>query len=217
MKLVQSPAIKIDNLTVRFGAKTVIEQFSLELMSGSSTTLLGCSGSGKSTILRCILGFAIPTVGTIHVMDQKITGNTIWHIRTHLAYVAQEPQFQPGTVKMILQRPLSYRNNNHLLKNLNRVTEMFHQFHLPTSLLDEEIGQLSGGEKQRIAIISALLLDRSILILDECTSALDKVSKKAVVDYLFFQKEMTILTASHDQDILNSSDQIIEIYSGCQK
>ncbi len=207
-------AIKIDNLTVKFDGRTVIERFSLSLAFGDKVTLTGRSGSGKSTILRSILGFKEPDGGSIAIEGEPVTGTSIWRLRTHLAYVAQEPDLGPGQVRQVLERPFAYHVNARLWGNLSRVPELFYRFMLPAEMMDKDIVALSGGERQRVAIVSAILLHRSIILLDEASSALDKTARQAVADFFRSQDGLTVLSVAHDPEGFSFSDDVIELPGG---
>ncbi len=211
------PAIQLDAVTVRFNDKTVLERFSMSVEPGQKVTLTGRSGAGKSTVLRCILGFVVPDEGVITVGGERLTGATVWKIRRRLAYVAQEPLLGSGTVNEILKRPFSYKANVHLRDNLSRLPELFDRFCLEKRLLDENVNRLSGGEKQRVAIISALLLDRSIFLLDEVTSALDPESRQIVVDYFCSNGAYTVVSVSHEAERSCFTDQIIVLTGQAEK
>jgi len=209
--LKQNTAIGIDKLTVWFDNRCVIDEFSLCLAPGEKVILTGRSGSGKSTILRCVLGFVVPEKGSIHIAGEPVTGESIWRLRTRIAYVAQEPDLGVGQVREILERPFAYRTNYHLKGNLARLPELFERFLLPAELLDKDITDLSGGEKQRVGLVSAILLDRPIFLLDEASSAMDKSSRQVMREYLYSDSEITVLSVSHDPEEHSCSDRIVEL------
>ena len=163
-------ALEIDRLTVRFDGRTVIDGFSLALAHGERAVITGDSGTGKSTVLRCILGFVSSFEGRILVDGESVGASSIWKLRLRMSYVTQEPQLGTERVKDVLERPFRYRANTGLRSNLSRVPELFDRLLLSTDLLDKEMAVLSGGEKQRVAIAAALLLGRRTLLLDEATS-----------------------------------------------
>jgi putative ABC transport system ATP-binding protein len=207
-------AIHIEDLTVRFGGKTVLDRFSLRMEAGEKATLTGRSGSGKTTVLRCLLGFVVPDAGTIRIDSEELTPRSVWRLRAKLAYVAQEPDLGEGTAREVLERPFDYHANAHLRGNLARTDELFKRFLLPMSLLDEDVTDLSGGEKQRVAIVSAMLLDRRIILLDEASSALDKAAEKAIADFLRARKDLTVLSVSHNPDGFGFGGRLIELPGG---
>lgn len=187
----------LNNLTVDFEHVTLFRGVSLSLKAGDKVTLSGPSGSGKSTLLRCIIGF-VPFEGTICLNSEPLTAQSVWRLRQKIAYVAQEPDLGPGTVREALARPFTYKANQELSLNPQEVNLLFDQFLLPASLQSKEMETLSGGEKQRVALIAALVLKRPLLLLDEAASALDAASKGRVRDYLRSQSDITILSVSHD-------------------
>ncbi|TKJ39103.1 ABC transporter ATP-binding protein [candidate division LCP-89 bacterium B3_LCP] len=205
------PAIQIDNLTVQFDGKIVLSDFALHLEPGEKITLTGRSGSGKSTLLKSILGFVVPERGSIHIGGRELTGSSVWELRTHMAYVAQEPLLGSGTVSEILQRPFSYRTNADKCDNLSRIPNLFDRLLLPRDLLDQDVSLVSGGEKQRIAIISADLLDRRIYLLDEASSALDEDSKHAVNEFFIERLDLSVLSVSHDPENFFCRDRVVTL------
>ena len=210
----QGPAIQIDNLTVKFDGRTVVERFSMSLASSDRVTLTGRSGSGKTTILRCILGFTVPDEGSIAIEGEQVTGASIWKLRTLIAYVDQEPDLGTGQVRQVLERPFTYHTNARLGGNRSRIPELFRRFMLPAEMMDKDIVTLSGGERQRVAIVSAILLQRPILLLDEATSALDKSASQAVADFFKSQGDLTVLSVAHDPEGFSFSKDIIELPGG---
>ena len=160
-------------------------------------TLTGPSGSGKSTLLRCLLGF-VPFTGAISVDGISIDVRSIWDIRQKIAYVAQEPDLGDDRVEATLRLPLNYRANRSLRWDPGEVDALCEVFLLSPGLLTKEMSTLSGGEKQRIALIAALLLHRPLLLLDEAGSALDGAAKQQVREYLVSRTDLTILSVSHD-------------------
>ena len=193
------------------GGQTVLKDFSLSLQAGRKALLTGPSGCGKSTVLRCLLGFVTPETGSVRIGGEPLTAETVWRLRRHMAYVGQEPDLGVGVVRHILEQPFHYRANAALRGNLGRVPDLFDAFGLARTLLDKSIGDLSGGEKQRVALICALLLDREIFLLDEVTSALDPASKRRVLGYFQSRAEATALFVAHDAEWFSFVDQVIEV------
>ncbi len=205
------PALEIDRLTVRLNGQLVLRDFSLTLDPGRKALLTGPSGCGKSTVLRCVLGFVLPEAGSIRVAGEPLTAESVWRLRRHMAYVGQEPDLGTGIVREILERPFHYHANVALRDNLSRIPELFDEFGLARAFLDKEIGDLSGGEKQRVALVSALLLDRDIFLLDEVTSALDPASKRTVADYFRSRTAVTALFVAHDPEWFSFADPVIQM------
>ncbi len=204
-------AVEISNLSISFEEKKLFDNFSLKLNKGEKILLQGKSGAGKSTILRCIMGFIQPDRGEIRVFGEKITPKSIWKLRQHIGYAQQEPEIGKGIVRDILLAPFSYRANRHLKDNITDLDMLLAKFSLSDDMLEKDIATISGGEKQRIALISSILLKRDLYILDEATSALDKENKKVISDYFCSDKNLSLIVSSHDPEWALQVDRIVEI------
>ena len=206
-------ALEINNIEIVFDGRTLLQAFNLQVAQGEKVVLAGPSGCGKSTLLKCLLGFVVPHKGTILVNGKELDRESVWDIRRQIAYVTQEPEFAPGTVEEALQLPFSYAANAALRDNLDRIPELLKCCNLPMAMLTKDIKTLSGGEKQRIALISAILLDRPIILLDEVTSALDKDNKEAVAHFFQEAHDKTVLSIAHDTNWHDFADRVIQLPS----
>jgi len=206
-------ALRAENLSLTFGAGAALEDFSLEVAAGQKILMTGPSGCGKSTLLKCFLGLAAPKSGSVAISGQPLTPTTVWGLRRQIAYVGQEPDIGRGMVRQVVERPFHYRANHHLLKNLDRLDELMDMFALGGDLLNKNVSRLSGGEKQRLALIVAILLDRPILLLDEPTSALDARSRATLSEYLQSQANLTALVVTHDAGCFPFADSIVQLQS----
>jgi putative ABC transport system ATP-binding protein len=204
-------AVQLSSLNVEFDGQPVLKNLSLSVFHGDKVTLTGPSGSGKSTVLRCIPGLVMPDSGTITILGEPVTRHNIWQKRRQIAYVAQEPDLGTGSVKEVIETPFSYRANAGLRDNLARLPEIMERFNLPQPLLDKQITRLSGGEKQRIALTIAILLDRPIVLLDEASSALDTKNKQAVADYFKQAQNTTVLSVAHDSEWLEFATRVVDM------
>jgi ABC-type multidrug transport system ATPase subunit len=207
----QPPAIEVESLSVAYAGRPILRDFSLRVRAGEKVTLTGPSGVGKSTVLRCILGLAVPDGGTIRIEGRTLDSQSVWDLRQRMGFVAQEPDLGDGTVRRVLERPFSFRANADRRGNLDRVESLMGQFNLPAELLDAETSGLSGGEKQRVALLSVVLLDRPIVLLDEASSALDPANKQAVVDFFSRAPRMTVLSVSHESEWAAFSNRVVDL------
>jgi len=203
--------IEISNLTVVFDGKEVLSGFDLSVAAGEKVVITGESGCGKSTLLRSILGFAVPAGGSIRVGGELLDEHSVWAVRRRLAYVGQEPELGAGPARDALTRAFEYHANVALRDNIKRIPELTELFGLDSELLDKEVSSLSGGEKQRIALIAAILLDRRTYLLDEGTSALDKANRQVVADYFRGLPDVTLLVVSHDEETFGFADRIVTV------
>jgi len=204
-------ALRAENLSLAFEGRTLLEGFSLDVPVGRKVLMTGPSGCGKSTILKCFLGLATAPTGSVAVAGRLLTATTVWSLRRQIAYVTQEPDLGTGTVRQVVDRPFHYRANVHLRDNLGQLRELMDLFSLGGELLDKNVSKLSGGEKQRIVLIVAILLDRPILLLDEPTSALDVRTRKTLGEYLHSRTDLTVLVVAHDTDTFTFADNIVQI------
>jgi ABC-type iron transport system FetAB ATPase subunit len=202
--------IHVDNLGIHYDGRTLFENVSFEVCSGQKICIDGPSGCGKSSLLRAMLGFVRPQQGIIRFGDTLVDDKTIWQLRHRIAYVTQEPDLGQQIVLERIRQPFTYKTNTHLQWNQQAVEEWLGRFNLPRKLLNKQTADLSGGEKQRVAIIIAILLDRPILLLDEPASALDKQSKRILRDVLT-DLQKTIVFISHEDVLTDIADVTIQL------
>ena len=202
--------INVNNLTLHYDGHSLFENVSFEAQSGQKVCIDGPSGSGKSSLLRAMLGFVRPQGGEIIIDGTEINDKTIWQLRQTIAYVTQEPDMGRQGVLDCIRRPFAYRANAHLRWNPQTIDEWFDRFNLPRKLLAKQTTDLSGGEKQRVAIITAMLLDRPVLLMDEPTSALDKQNKQTLKD-LLADLQKTVVFISHEDILTDIADVTIQL------
>jgi putative ABC transport system ATP-binding protein len=190
--------IDIEHLALAFDGRKILYDFSLRVNDGETVMLAGPSGSGKSSILSCLLGFLVPAAGRIAIHGEELTAQSVWRLRRAMTLVQQEPDLGEWTVRQWLEEPFTFHANEAIRDPLARLPDLLRRLRLPEAILKQKGPALSGGEKQRIALVAALLLDRPILLLDEPTSALDPDSRQAVYDCLSALKTQTLLMISHD-------------------
>ncbi len=206
--------IQVDNLAVRYDGGFLFDGLSFDAQPGQKVCLQGRSGSGKSTLLKALMGFVAPDSGRIAIDSEELTGKTVWSLRQKIAYVSQESDLGDGNVLERIRRPLAYHANAHLHWDLQKVHDYCDTLYLDKKLLIRDVSDLSGGEKQRIAFIIALLLQRPILLLDEPISAQDKESKAAFKELLQADSSKTVLFVSHDDALLEIADKTVDLKQG---
>jgi len=190
---------RLEHLTKQFSDQFVLEDFSFDIQEGEKIIVSGRSGIGKTTLFRLLLGFEQPDSGKIYFENELLTEVTVWNLRRRVAYVSQDLNIGRGNLQTFFNETLSLKANVEQKSNsLGELEELLNAFELPDTLLQKNIEELSGGEKQRVAIINALLLKRNIFFLDEITSALDKSLKSKVLDYFLLNPTFTVLSISHD-------------------
>lgn len=208
------PILEVRDLSVSFKNKILIHNLSFRLEKGERISISGKSGCGKTTLLKCLMGFALPDEGAIFFEGQGLDEKTVWQLRKKIGYVPQEPDLGSQTVFDFLRIPFHFKSNRNLRLDGDQVKDLFKLFHLEEELLEKKAPLLSGGEKQRIALISALLLERDFYLLDEVTSALDEDTKSAVVRYLQRREDLSLLFVTHDHEIKALSHKVFFLKKG---
>lgn len=195
--------IMLDNVSFRYddSSEDVISNLSFDFRPGTSTALIGKTGTGKTTILRLLVALAVPQKGHVRVYNEKESFETSLSMRCNFIYVPQGNTLMHGTIR-----------DNLLLGNPSATDEeIYEMLHvccadfvrsIPNgldTLCHENGGGLSEGQAQRIAIARGLLHGGEIVILDEVTSALDEETTKKLLDNLFENyADRTLIFATHD-------------------
>lgn len=213
--------VDVQGVVTRFGAQTVHDGLNLQVRRGELVALIGGSGSGKSVLLREILGLQRPTAGTVHLL-----GTDMWHAsEAQLAATRRRfgMMFQEGALFSSLDvagnvaTPLREHADTPpwLLPRLVNLR-------LTLAGLGADVGakmpsQLSGGMKKRAALARALALEPEVLFLDEPTSGLDPITARAfdaLIDFLNRDLGLTVLMITHDLDTLLSITRRIVVLGG---
>ena len=191
----------------------IIQNISFTLTNGEFLTLTGPSGGGKSTLLKLIATLLTPTAGTIYFKDKSQSDYEITNYRQQVSYCFQQPSLFGETVYDNLCFPYTVRNQNFDHK---RAAELLELVALPNDYLKKNITELSGGEKQRVALIRNLMFLPEILLLDEVTTGLDEKNKNIVHDLITaVQKEnVTIIQVTHDPEEIKNASKILWLEKG---
>ena len=196
----------------------VLKNVNLEFEGGQMTSLVGHSGSGKSTILNLIPRFYDCGSGDISVDDQSIYDVTLHSLRKNISLVSQETTLFDDTIK----NNIKYANLDASDEEIFRAAKLSHcdEFinNLPEkyeTLIGEDGVRLSGGEKQRISIARAMLKKSSIILLDEATSSLDSETETKIQDALkILTKDRTTIVIAHRLSTILNSNKIYVLDSG---
>lgn len=209
-----APAIQMQDVTFTFPNewRTTIDRVSLNIHAGTKTAIVGPSGSGKSTLLQLILKFVSAQQGHIRLNDtpiEDIQQESIWKAAN---VVLQENHFFHGTIRdnLLIEDP---KTSDEQIKSVLQKVQLS-EFSL-TDPVFERGENLSGGEKQRLAIARAILKGGPLWILDEPTSSIDALTEQTIYDALFTHaKDDTIILVSHRLTGLEEMDQIIVMEKG---
>lgn len=162
--------LEFKNVCYAKEGKNIINKLSIIVEKGDFISIVGSSGSGKSTFLKLCCHLISPTYGEIIYKDKDMMQYNPMELRKNISYCFQLPHLFGDKVEDNVQFPYSIRSVN---IDSERINELLFKFNLDKKILEDEIKNLSGGEKQRIALIRTLLFKPEIILLDEVTSALD--------------------------------------------
>ena len=196
----------------------VLKKVNLEFEGGKMTSLVGHSGSGKSTILNLIPRFYDCKSGDISIDNQSIYNVTLESLRKNISLVSQETTLFDDTIKNNIKYANLDASDEEIFEaaKLSHCDEFIHN--LPEkyeTLIGEDGVRLSGGEKQRISIARAMLKKSSIILLDEATSSLDSETETKIQDALkILTKDKTTIVIAHRLSTILNSNKIFVIDSG---
>lgn len=215
--------IILRNVTKRFGERTILENISLTIPPGETVALIGPSGGGKSTLIRCLNGLNTFDAGEIQVGPHRLlpgahgNGRSVKEVRRSFGMIFQDFQLFPhlrvlenvteAPVRVLRQSTLAARE--HAAQLLQRVGMNEHARAFPQ--------QLSGGQKQRVAIARALAMQPRGLLCDEITSALDPELKNEVLSVLEDLKRdgLTMILVTHEIGFARrAADRVIVLCDG---
>lgn len=191
--------ITMNNVSFGYGEKSILQGFSACFEKGGKYALVGPSGCGKSTLLKLLLGCLSEYTGTIHLDNRELRDFRPEELWNQISYIEQDvflfhtsildnitlgKEFTKEKIEKALQDSALDKDLKCMPEGLNTAA-------------GENGGNLSGGQKQRVAIARALLHDRSVLLVDEGTSALDRENADRIEQNLLSRPELTLILVSH--------------------
>jgi ABC-type multidrug transport system fused ATPase/permease subunit len=196
----------------------ILKGISITVRKGQIAALAGPSGGGKSTILKLLLGYYIPSAGRVTIDRKAAKDMTLAELRSLIAYVPQDAYIFDGTV----EENIGYGRPGATMEEIKQAAEAAYADEFISqmdqgykTLVGERGVRLSGGQRQRIAIARAFLKDTPILLLDEATSSLDSQSEQQVQSALDqLMKNKTVLIIAHRLSTIEKADIIYLVEDG---
>ncbi len=196
--------IKAENITLQFKDKVLYHNLSFHIKAKENVCLQGTSGIGKSTLFRVLLGYQPIESGEIWIDGYLLNKENINTIRQKIIWVPQK-------FNMSIQNGEELIHLLDLQNQIQKIKDFMRQLQLENQLLYNPFQELSEGEKQRLIMATCLSMDRSILLLDEPTSALNENLIQALIDLINTEKNKTILSISHNISWLDNADSVIQL------
>ncbi len=214
--------IKVEKLSKSFGsagAKTfALNSISFDVLEGEFLAIMGASGSGKTTLLNCLSTLTKPSKGNIYFEGKKVNKfrekRLIQYRSEDISYVYQDFKLLDNlNVKENIILPLIIQKRQELLENFDELVEEFKL----EKLLYKYPTEISGGEKQKVAIARSLITNPRIILADEPTGALDSVSSRKLLEKFYSlnkEEKKTILMVTHDVNAASFATRILFIKDG---
>lgn len=192
-------AITVENLSFRYGERPVLQDLSLQFKKGGKYALTGPSGCGKSTLLKVLLGWLPDYGGRIRFDGKDAKDFTPELLQRQMSYIEQNVFLFNSTIRdnITLGEPFTDAQMEKALQCSALAGDLAAMPDGLDTMVGEGGSSLSGGQKQRVAIARALIHDRSILLVDEGTSALDQENADVVEKSLLANPELTLILVSH--------------------
>lgn len=201
--------IDLEDVSFSYYHNTVIKKLNFQILQRDFVGLIGSNGTGKTTLLRMIVGLLKPDHGEVHLFGQAIHKFKDWE---RIGYVPQKNSFNPlfpATVKEVVLSGLY--NNKKMYKRITKRDENLCEDALHAlgieELKNKLIGRLSGGQQQRVFLARALINNPDLLILDEPTVGIDTETQESffhMIRHMHQHHDITFLMVSHDLKMMKS-------------
>jgi ABC-2 type transport system ATP-binding protein len=200
--MLETPSVRLFNLTKRYGKHRGIEEVTLDMVPGQVLGFLGPNGAGKTTAIRTLLGFLRPTSGTAEVLGLDVATRPV-EVRRHVGYLPGDPALYGGRTGWDLLRLALAARRVQAAPLARQVVEAL------DAPMERDVKKCSRGMRQKIALVLALAHDPDVLILDEPTAGLDPLGQRALLELIDERAKAgrTVVLSSH---ILSEVEQVCD-------
>lgn len=205
--------LAVRNMSIKKGGKTIFENINFSIKKGEKVAIIGKNGIGKSTLLKALIGLNAYE-GDVKIDDLNLSDLSDTSKKNIIAYVPQNAILFDDTVL----NNIKYGNRKVYDEDVYAVSK---KFGIHDSILRLEKGyftevgeqgkKLSGGERQKVLILRAILRGTSIILMDEPTSSLDKQSEMNIISEIVKMKDITVLSIVHNLDLLKAFDRVLVV------
>lgn len=209
-KLIMNAYIECNDISFAYDDKYVFKNISFQFMPGTITAIIGESGSGKTSFIKCLLGLQHIKGGSITLNDVNLSLLSNKYIRANISYVSQSPYIFSGSImenircgkldatdEEVMEASKAAGAHDFIMNRKNNYNDV----------LKEKGDDLSGGQKQRIALARAILKNAPILILDEATAGIDSETEELIFRKIeeMSNNNITVIIIAHRQSTINNA------------
>src|SRR5262245_6258942 len=210
--------IEVREVNKSFGPNRVLDRVTVNVPDGRTTVLLGPSGGGKSTLLRVMNGLIRPDAGEVTFDGEQVTPANAGRLRHRMGYVVQDgglfPHLTAAGNVALLARHLGWDSG----RIRAALTALCQLARLPEELLNRYPAELSSGQRQRVGLMRALMLDPAVLLLDEPLGALDPITRSQLqgdLRNIFRDLKKTVVLVTHDlAEAAYFADEVVLLAAG---
>ena len=203
--------VEMKDASLALEGKNLFHNLSFVVSGGEMLCVMGESGCGKTTLLRCILGFQPLDEGAVSIGGTELTPLSAEYMRSMMAYIPQEMNLPCNTVAELVALPYQLRVNRDKRFSKEALMDQWQRLRLDEALYGKQLAEVSGGERQRIMLSMVGMLDKKVVLVDEPTSALDVESSLVVAGCLqgLAKRGTAIIAVSHDRAFAGQCDKTL--------
>ena len=210
--------VEFENINFHYSEnKPILKNINFQIYENEYVCIIGHNGSGKSTISKLLVGLLKPQSGNVKLFNQVIDNHNLKNLRNNVGIIFQNPDNQ--FVGLMVKDDIAFGLENRKVPpfEINNIINIVAETVGIEHLLEKSPEDLSGGQKQKVAIASVLAINPHITIFDESTSMLDPKSKRELKELMYDLKtkaKKTIISITHDMEEVMQADRVIVLEKG---